>query len=190
MDFSLWGFDGLRQAYNAHPAFVHFPIALFPSALLFYFLGIILKRPSLSIAGRGCLYLAVAGTALAIVTGLIAQNSIPHNERIHHMMQTHQQIGFVIGIVSVILVIWSFFTENQTPKIPVVFVLLLMFTSYVVLQNGDLGGRMVYIEGAAVKPAVSIITNRENKELESNVHGHQHGPSIQEEEPHSEPHTH
>ena len=36
MDFSLYGFDGLRQTLNVHPAFIHFPIALLPVTFLFY----------------------------------------------------------------------------------------------------------------------------------------------------------
>jgi hypothetical protein len=33
MDFSLLGFDALVRSYNIHPAFVHFPLTLFPVAL-------------------------------------------------------------------------------------------------------------------------------------------------------------
>ncbi len=90
MDFSLLGLQGLRQVFNGHPVFVHFPIAWFPSALLLYSLGIILNGRSACVAGRACLCLAVAGTVVAVLTGLMAQDTFPNNERIHHRMQTHR----------------------------------------------------------------------------------------------------
>ena len=40
-------------------------------------------------AGRACLSLAAAGTAAAILTGLSAQD-IPHTERLHEMIETHE----------------------------------------------------------------------------------------------------
>ena len=39
IDRSLLRFSGLHELLNTHPAFVRFPIALFPSALLPYGLG-------------------------------------------------------------------------------------------------------------------------------------------------------
>ncbi len=36
MDFSLLGFSEFKDVLNIHPAFVHFPIALIPSAFLFF----------------------------------------------------------------------------------------------------------------------------------------------------------
>ena len=46
MDLSLYGFEGLSQTFNIHPAFVHFPIALLPVTLVFYAAGILLRRPA------------------------------------------------------------------------------------------------------------------------------------------------
>src|SRR5512140_3260816 len=57
-DPALLGSSGLKEVFNLHPAFVHFPIALVPAALWLYFLGIVLRKPALSLAGRACLYLA------------------------------------------------------------------------------------------------------------------------------------
>ncbi|MBI2174491.1 MAG: DUF2231 domain-containing protein [Candidatus Omnitrophica bacterium] len=179
IDPTLLGFSGLKEAYNVHPAFVHFPIALFPSALLLYGLGIVLKRPSWIIAGRACLYLGAASTIITIVTGWQAQATFPHNERIHHMMMTHLYIGLAIGALAAILVFWSFWHHTQQPKGTYLFLVVLAFTSYAVLQNGDLGSRMVYVEGAAVKPATSVITGQTDQ------HEHGHGESDE-----SVPHHH
>ena len=164
MDLSLLGFPGLDEVLSIHPVFVHFPIALFPSALLLYSLGIVMRRRSLCVAGRACLYLAAVSTAVTIATGLIAQRTIPHNARIHHIMQTHEQIAYLIGALSLLLVGWSFAHRDQRPKASLAFLGGLLFVVYLVLQNGDLGGRMVFIEGAGVKAAVPAVES-----------GHQHG---------------
>ena len=72
MDWSLFGFSAMRELFNIHPMFVHFPIAFLPGAFLLYALGIVLKKPVLNAAGRACLYLAAAGTVAALTTGLFA----------------------------------------------------------------------------------------------------------------------
>lgn len=191
IDPSLLGFSGLKEVFNVHPVFVHFPIALFPSALLLYGLGILLKRRSWIVAGRACLYLAAAGTALAILTGWQAQGSFPHNERIHHMMMTHLRIGLIIGLLALVLVIWSFVKRGQQPKGVYAFLMLLAGTTFLVLQNGDLGSRMVYIEGAAIKPAVSVITGGHadvHDEPERSTPPHQNSNAQDEEGPHEHNH--
>lgn len=167
IDPALLGFSGLKEIVNAHPAFVHFPLALFPSALLLYGLGILLKRSSWIVAGRACLYLAAAGTAVTIWTGWQAQNTFAHNERVHHMMMTHLHIGITIGVLAALLVAWSLWHRHQRPKGTPAFLAALAFTAYAALQNGDLGSRMVYLEGAAVRPAAPPVD-------ESPSHHHAH----------------
>ncbi|MFA5975779.1 MAG: DUF2231 domain-containing protein [Elusimicrobiota bacterium] len=162
-DPALLGFSGLREVFNLHPAFVHFPIALIPAALLLYFLGILLAKPALNIAGRACLYFSLISGIVAVWTGLIAQDSFPHNEVIHHMMQTHRTIGLILMVLLGLLTLWSFWHDDQRPRGAWAFILVLAGATYLVLQNGDLGSRMVYIEGAAVKPAIQAITMPEGE---------------------------
>jgi uncharacterized membrane protein len=180
MDPSLLGFPGLREVLNVHPVFVHFPIALFPSALLLYGLGIVAQRRSWCVAGRACLYLAAAGTALTILTGLQAEGTIPHNERIHHIMQTHKQIGYLIGAFAALLVGWSFVHREQRPRMARAFLVAMAATTYLALQNGDLGGRMVFVEGAGVKAAAPMMEGshqHDAHQLEQEAPHHQEAPS-------------
>ncbi len=156
MDISLLGFSGVREMFNIHPAFVHFPIALLPSALLFYVLGLTLGKKTLLVAGRGSLYMALAGTIVALWTGFRAEGSFPHNDTIHNMMETHEAIGIALLILTAFLALWTFWQSDQRPKGAWVFVAGLALASYLGFQNSDLGARMVYVEGAAVKPAVRI----------------------------------
>lgn len=173
MDYSLLGFSGLKEVFNVHPVFVHFPIALFPTAFLFFVLGRITGNKSLHLGGRVCLWLATAGAAMAVVTGLIAEDSIPHNDVIHNIMQTHMIIGYWIIGLGIVLSGWSFWQRDHCPKGFWGFIGLLALANYFVFQNGDLGGRMVFIEGAAVKPAVSVITPKPmEKEPKTEHHDH------------------
>ena len=177
MDVSLFGLQGLRQVFNVHPVFVHFPIALFPSALLLYGLGIILNWRAACMAGRACLYLAMAGTVVAVLTGLMAQDAFPHNERIHHMMQTHKTLGLLIGCGSLLLAGWSFLHKAQQPKARYAFLGLLLVVTGLVIQSGDLGARMVFVEGAAVKVAIPFMAEG---------HQHDHGGAEAEPQHHDE----
>ncbi|OGR66322.1 MAG: hypothetical protein A2X31_06265 [Elusimicrobia bacterium GWB2_63_22] len=158
MDWSLFGFSAMRELFNIHPMFVHFPIAFLPGAFLLYALGIVLKKPVLNAAGRACLYLAAAGTVAALTTGLFAAGSFPHNETIHHMMGTHKTLAWIVLVWTGVLSAWSFFQSEHRPKGAWAFLALLGLANLAVMQGADIGARMVYLEGAAVKPAVAAIT--------------------------------
>ncbi|MBI4597868.1 MAG: DUF2231 domain-containing protein [Candidatus Omnitrophica bacterium] len=181
MDPLLFGLQGLREVFNVHPVFVHFPIALFPSALLLYGLGIVLDWRAACIAGRACLYLATAGTLIAVVTGLTAQ-SIPHNERIHHLMMTHRTLGLTIAPLALLLTGWSFRHKAQQPTFRYGFLLTLTVVTGLVTQTADLGARMVFVEGAGVKAAIPVINKshqHDHREAEAepqhhHEEGHQH----------------
>lgn len=177
IDPSLLGLQGLHQVFNVHPVFVHFPIALFPSALLLYGLGIMLNWRAARVAGRACLYLATAGTIVAVVTGLLAQDTFPHNERIHHMMQTHKTLGLVIGPLALLLTGWSVWHKAQQPNVRYGFLLGLLLLTGLVVQNADLGARMVFVEGAAVKAAAPLMRegrSHEHSPTEQSEHHHHH----------------
>lgn len=165
MDWSLLGFRGLGQIFNVHPVFVHFPIALFPTALFFYLIGIIRKRNDLLLAGQICLGLGFISTLITVLTGYWAQESFPHGETIHHMMGTHQVLGFTILALAVILMIWSFLKREGFPKASPLFLMLFGITVLATLQNADLGGRMVFVEGAAVKVVPTQQEEHHNHDL-------------------------
>lgn len=178
MDWSLLGFRGLNQVFNIHPVFVHFPIALFPTALFFYLIGILRKRNDLLSAGQICLGLGFISTLITVLTGYLAQESFPHGETIHRMMGTHKILGFTILGLGTLLMIWSFLKHAGAPKLSKLFLLLFGFTVLLILQNADLGGRMVFVEGAAVKAAAT--------KFESEPNNHHHGDDSQHPHHHEE----
>ena len=166
MEWTLLGFKGLTALFNVHPAFVHFPIALLPASLLFYFIGIVRKQSSFLFAGRFCLYLALPAAIITVWTGLDAQDSFPHTQEIQEMIETHEKIGITVLVIAFLLVLWSFFRNEKGPRSRFVFLIVMGFASLLVLQNADIGSRMVFLKGAAVKPFVRV--------MEKEIHAEQH----------------
>lgn len=60
---------GLYGAPNIHPRVVHFPIALWLSALLFWALAVVRKQDDLWRVGRWLLYLGTVGGLVAVAVG-------------------------------------------------------------------------------------------------------------------------
>jgi len=168
MSFSQLGFQAIHEIYNVHPMFVHFPIAFYPGALLLYLLGRVLRKPFLTGAGRVCLYFGAAGVLLAFATGLAAEESIPHNEAIHEMMETHEALGWIILGITILLTLWSFWQRDSRPAGENLFIVVLGMGVLLILQTADIGSRMVFVEGACVKAAAPLIAPAESK------HEHQH----------------
>lgn len=180
LDWSVLGFSGLREVMNIHPVIVHIPVALFPASLLFYLLGVAFKRRSLLVAGRACLYLAVLGAVAAVWSGEAAEDTFQHNDRIHRLFEVHEDIGEWISRLAWVIGAWSFFHKDQRPRVAPAFLVLLGFITLLVAQNGDLGGRMVYVEGAGVRAAVPVIT-------QGGTHHHHHDGAEEPEPPEGHP---
>jgi uncharacterized membrane protein len=72
-------------------------------------------------------------------------------------MDTHRVTGLILLGLTAALALWSFCQAEQRPKAPWAFLVATAVACYFALQNGDLGSRMVYLEGAGVKPAASVI---------------------------------
>ena len=161
-----------REVYNLHPMFVHFPVALLPSALLLFGLAVWKKKESLIIAGRACLYLGAFGALLATLTGWRAEGGIPHNGTIHAMMQTHKYAALLVLTLVSGLSAWSFKLEWSRRGQVSAFVGILFLLNLVWVSVGDLGVRMVYLEGAGVKPAAEVITTDGDHDHSTHHHTH------------------
>lgn len=175
MNLSHLGLSALREVLNWHPIFVHLPLAFLPAALGFYTWAIVLHRPHALAIGRACLLLGVLGARAALLTGLRAEDSIPHDKTIHALMQTHKTVAWILAITSVGLASWTLWRGDGSPRRPRLFLLALMVANLLLLQTGDLGARLVYLHGAGVLSAQSPIPTEPHTELEAREsHAHQH----------------
>ncbi len=146
-----WGLQGLSEVMNPHPLFVHFPIAMLLMASVFYWAGAIFKKDSLLHVAKWELYVGTFFALLAVITGLWAARTIPHDEEVHRILILHQYLGFFILISSVVLSGCVFFAKTSLPKKGSwVFLVALAFLSLTIIQQGDFGGRMVFLHGAGV----------------------------------------
>ena len=165
MNWSLLNFKGLTELFNVHPAFTHFPVALFPTALFFYLAGILWKNDYFFFGGRICLILAFLSTILTAWTGFRAMHSFPHTEEIRTMIETHKDLGLLLFLTSLLLVIWTgVHHKKKATEWNLWFLILLFFVNYLALQNGDLGSRMVYENGAAVKTSMPVTEEKIGEE--------------------------
>ena len=164
---ALLGLGGLKEMISVHPLFAHFPVALLLASAFLYFLGVLTKKSALQDAGRWTLWLGTATAALAVWTGLGAENSVPHDEAVHRIMELHENLGFAILVVGAILSGWVLAAKKPLPeKGKILFLAALAALSALIVQQADLGGRMVYAHGTGVGL---------KSMLQESGHSHSHG---------------
>lgn len=159
MDWSLLGFAGLAGMPNLHPAVVHLPLGLLPAAAGVWAWGTWRKDERWLFAGRALLGLAALGAALAVLSGLRAEDTIPHSEAVHRLLETHEATGWTTAVLSVLafLLAWKGRGARAAWGAAALAALALAAAA----QTADLGGRMVYLEGAGVKPAMEAAAKAE-----------------------------
>lgn len=161
------GLKGAEEMISIHPLFVHFPVALLTASVLFYFLGVVLKKESLLETGKWTLWSGTLSAGVAVWTGLSAASAVPHDEETHQIMTLHQNLGYVILFLSVGLSAWTLAVKSALPqKGRAVFLIISLLLVVVVTQQADLGGRMVFLKGAGVG---------KKSMLQESGHAHTHG---------------
>jgi len=143
-----------------HPRIVHFPVALLILATLFGILALAVKSKR-DLFKELCfwnLLFGVGGAVLAVVTGLIEEASLVHNEAIHELMETHESLGFIFSSIFLVGLIWMIIRKAKM-KLPELraLVIILILASGLLTYSAHLGGTMVYREGAGVEPMKTIL---------------------------------
>ena len=134
---------------NLHPIFVHFPIALFISALGLEVVSLILAKEILHRTAFHIYILAICLAPFTVLTGLLEANELHLN---HPILTIHRTFAFcTLGISLMSLPILEF-AKSQGPKTFRIFFLifLLLVVSSVVITAYN-GGRMVYEYGVGVE---------------------------------------
>lgn len=145
-----WGLQGAMELINAHPLFVHFPIALLLSAVAFYTVGILFRKDGLLGAAKWMLFGGTLGATAAVWTGLRAAGTVAHGGDTHQIMMVHQYLGITILALSIILSLWAIASKANMPKAPKIFFLVLLVLAAIITQQADLGGRLVFLHGVGV----------------------------------------
>jgi len=155
-----------------HPITVHFPIALVLTATLISILALLIKpkRKELITVLYWIMLLGSLSVLTALLTGIYESGKVVHNETIHEIMETHELLGYIVSASFILLTLWGLF-KGKRLKVKELFMItsLLVATSGVLVYSAYLGGRMVYEEGAGVRPMEKII-----EQMHDNL-GHSHG---------------
>lgn len=138
---------------EVHPALVHYPIALLPTALAADALGRLTGSESLLDIGRRLTPIAAAGTLLAGLFGFVAQETVRTDEISEDLLATHRTLN--IGLVTLTAAMAGKRARMRRPTLPYLAVGaaglgLMAYSAY-------LGGKMVYHHGVGVRAAGGLI---------------------------------
>ena len=94
----MLGYDWPRL----HAALNDLPVALLFVAVLFDLLAVVTKRQSFRQVGVWTMLVGAIGGAVAVLSGLEAEEHISHGEAVHRVMETHELLGFItLGVFGV-----------------------------------------------------------------------------------------
>ncbi len=137
---------------NLHPLLVHFPIALLLLALILEVIALLRVNPEIS---RAAWWNQIGGTvslALAVASGLLAQNSVQIPGDARGLFERHEQLAFVAAALFAVLFFWRVGGRGRLPKEGSRLYLLLFVAGVACLLTGALyGGEMVYRCGVGVR---------------------------------------
>ena len=143
-----------------HPIIVHFPIALLLTATLISALAVIFKnkREELKIVLYWILILGAISVLAALFSGLYEDGRVIQDNAIHQIMEVHKRLSFVIASAFILITLWFVIRKRKIQyRELLIITLLLIGTSSVLVYSAYLGGKMVYEEGAGVKPMEKYI---------------------------------
>ena len=129
---------------DLHPLVIHFPIALFSSAILFDFVSILFNKTELLNTSWWIMLLALISSFFAIITGLIDDNLIGHLNDISPLWKNHgwMQIISVIGFL--FLFIWRSKKEDlfNSKKLTLVYLITGLINVGILFYGSHLGAAL------------------------------------------------
>lgn len=146
-------FPGLARTRNVHPIFVHFPIALWPTALLFWILGVARRQDTLLATSRWLLVLALSSSLVSAGTGLLAEQRLGHDSPGHELVHAHKYFMLTTTGLGLATTLMAFLTRRRAGPWPWVWGSGLIVTVAVMTLGADRGGLLVYGHGVGTTPS-------------------------------------
>jgi uncharacterized membrane protein len=161
----MLGYDWPRL----HAALNDLPAALLLVAVLFDLAAAVTRRPSLRTAGYWTMVAGAAGAALAVVSGLQAEEHIAHGEAVHGVMETHEELGLITLGVFVVLALWRIVRERRMGSTERAVVLAASLGGVGALfATAVYGGKLVFDHAAGIPTKVL------QAEMHERAEGHHH----------------
>lgn len=141
---------GAHAALNLHPLFVHFPIVLWLSALLFEAVAVWQRSDSTHFFATWLLYLGTLAAPFAIATGLRAADAVPAGPAAH-ALEVHEELMFTAFFIAVGLCAFAWFGRDRPlHSLKMVLLIGLLVLAICLTLGADRGAEMVYRYGLGV----------------------------------------
>jgi uncharacterized membrane protein len=127
----------------SHPMMIHFPIAFYVGALGLDLLSRLGRFPAAPLAATWLVIAALAGFAVAAVTGLAERSTMRRDLKIHRLATRHMLLQFAAAaIFAVDLAIrWS---SRHDARASLVWIAVEVVGVLTMMVASDIGGVMVY----------------------------------------------
>lgn len=162
----MLGYDWPRL----HAALNDLPAALLLVAVLFDLAGAIMNRPAFRTVGFWTMVTGAVGGALAVISGLQAEEHIAHGEAVHQVMETHEELALITLGVFAVLAVWRIVRERRMGSTERTVVLVASLGGLgVLLATAMYGGKLVFEHAAGIPTEVL------QAEIHERSEGHHHG---------------
>ena len=177
----MLGYDWPRL----HAALNDLPAALLLVAVLFDLAAAILNRPPLRTVGFWALVTGAVGGALAVISGLQAEEHIAHGEAVHRVMETHEELALITLGVFAVLALWRIVRDRRMGGTERMAALVASLGGVgLLLATAAYGGKLVFEHAAGIPTEVL------QAEIHERSEGHHHSGADGEGEGEAEEHEH
>jgi len=137
----------LLAKHAQHVVLIHFPIALFVTAVAFDFVGHWAERPDLIQAAYYNLLVAASSTIPVLATGILAWQFQLEGQKLKGILLTHLVLASVSSVI-IWLAWWLHFRSQRTSRALPSYCLPIEFLGIVVVAlTGHLGGFLSGVNG-------------------------------------------
>jgi len=142
---------GLSHAANIHPMLVHFPLALWLTALLLHLVGMMRDSYGIRQCGRWILYLGTLGGLAAVLTGFLAADQLGHHSPGHDLVHLHRNlmVAATSFALAICILAWSA-ARRESRRNQWLLALLLVALAGLATLGADRGAYLVFGKGAGV----------------------------------------
>jgi uncharacterized membrane protein len=167
----MLGYDWPRL----HAVLNDLPVALLLTAVLLDLLAVATKRQSFRQVGAWTMLVGTIGGAVAVLSGLEAEDHISHGDAVHRVMETHEQLGLITLGVFGVLTLWRIVRERRmgARERSLSLVVSIVGVGFLV-ATGVYGGKLVFEHAAGIPTKVL------QAELQERSKDHQHGAGDQQ----------
>ncbi|MGD9489349.1 MAG: DUF2231 domain-containing protein [Calditrichaceae bacterium] len=150
----------------SHAQVVHFPVALFLTAVLVELMSLFWQKSFFSKVSLLLLILGSVTAFWALITGDTAAEAVRHIDGIEPLLSTHQNAGKLAAWYFLFLTVFKTgLMKLGKDLLPwrLIVSMGLIFGAVLIYRTGLFGGKLVYERGAGVKPVMEkYLNNNEN----------------------------